>query len=71
MGIYIPLHPLWKDAQFSPSIMYPEDGPLPAFEKVEKTMGLARKERQEGDEEAFRRDMISLEIRSSSPEGGI
>ncbi|KFX89753.1 hypothetical protein V490_06825, partial [Pseudogymnoascus sp. VKM F-3557] len=54
MGIFIPLHPLLKKD------MDPKDGGLPA---------LAQEERQEGDEEAFQRHMVSFEIRSISPEG--
>lgn len=69
MGIFIPLHPLLKNDQLSPSNTNPEDGGLPAFGPGEETTELAQEERHEGDEEAFRRVMVSFEIRSISPEG--
>ncbi|KFY95032.1 hypothetical protein V500_02977 [Pseudogymnoascus sp. VKM F-4518 (FW-2643)] len=69
MGIFIPLHPLLKNDQLSPSNMYTEGGGLPAFDLVEETVGLAQEERQDEDEEAFRRHMVSFEMRSISPEG--
>ena len=69
MGIFIPLHPLLKKDQLSPSNTNPEDGGLPAFDPSEETIELAQEESHEGDEEAFRRLMVSFEIRSISPEG--
>ncbi|OBT85137.1 hypothetical protein VE02_05622 [Pseudogymnoascus sp. 03VT05] len=65
MGIFIPLHPLLKNDHLSPSNTNPEDGGLPAFGPGEEATEL----RHEGDEEAFRRLMVSFEIRSISPEG--
>lgn len=69
MGIFIPLHPLLKNGQLSPSNTNPEDGSLPAFGPGEETIELAQEEGHEGDEETFRRLMASYEIRSISPEG--
>ena len=69
MGIFIPLHPLLKNDQLSPFNTNPEDCGLPAFGPGEKTTELAQEEKHEGDEEAFRRLMVSYEIRSISPEG--
>ncbi|OBT40481.1 hypothetical protein VE00_07889 [Pseudogymnoascus sp. WSF 3629] len=67
LGIFIPLHPLLKNDQLCPSNMYPKDGGLPAFDLLESRQ-LGQEERQEGDEASFQRDMVALEIRSSSPE---
>ncbi|KFY28055.1 hypothetical protein V491_00661 [Pseudogymnoascus sp. VKM F-3775] len=63
MGIFIPLHPLENDRP-SLSNMYPEEVGL-----VDETPELAQDDRRVEDEEAFRCHMISLQIRSSSPEG--
>lgn len=69
MGIFIPLHPLLKNDQLSPSNTNPEDRGLPAFGPGEETTELTQEETHEGDEETFRRLMVSYEIRSMSPEG--
>ncbi|KFY47339.1 hypothetical protein V494_00022 [Pseudogymnoascus sp. VKM F-4513 (FW-928)] len=69
LGIFIPLHPLLKNDQLTPSNTNIEDRGLPAFGPGEETTELTQEERHEVDEEAFRRLMVSYEIRSISPEG--
>ncbi|KFY96901.1 hypothetical protein V498_02412 [Pseudogymnoascus sp. VKM F-4517 (FW-2822)] len=65
LGIFIPLHPLLKNDQLSPSNLNPEDGGLPAFGPGEEAIELAQEERHEEDEETFRRLMVHSHRASS------